>query len=104
MMRRHSALTTRAQVARPLRVKHRVGRVEVAGVVLPVGPDLHVEQVVHQVVRHVGEHDADGRHREPAPVHVGVAIDREQTGDCGGDQGHGQHARPGEIEPLRNWV
>ena len=43
------------------------GEYRLRGIVLAVGADLEVEQVVHQVVRHVREHDADGREREPAP-------------------------------------
>ena len=108
MIARHIALTTSAHPASPLARdharQHGVRRVEVARVVLAVGADLEVEEVVHQVVGHVREHDADRREREPSPRDVGVAVDREQARDRGRDQRHREHAGAGQVEPLRHRV
>ena len=85
MIARHSDVddqrVRRELAARHHTRQHRVRRVQVARVLLAVGPDLEVEQVVHEVVRHVREHETDRRQREPSPCDVGVAVHREQPGD-----------------------
>ena len=64
-MTRSRKLTNSDARSRPLAAdhpgQHRVRRVERPRVVLGVEADLDVEQVVHQVVGHVGQHDADQR-------------------------------------------
>ena len=79
-------------------------RVEVARVVGGVGPDLEVEEVVHDVVRHVREHDADRGEGEEAPVDARVAVDGEQPAEARGHERHRQHAGPGDPQPLRDRV
>ena len=83
---------------------HRVRRVEVAGVVGGIGADLEVEEVVHDVVRHVREHDAETGEGEVRPVDARIAEHREQSGEAGGHEGHREHARPGQPQPLRHGV
>ena len=74
MIARQIALTTSAHAGEPLACdhtrQHRMGRVEIAREVLTVGPDLEVEEIVHEVVGHVREHDAGRGEREPSPRHV----------------------------------
>ena len=74
---------------------HRVRRVEVARVVLGVGADLEIEEVVHDVVRHVREHEAERGKREEAPVDVRVAEHGEQPAESGRDERHRAALRRG---------
>ena len=108
MITRHSALTTSAHAGEASLGDHarkdRVRRVQIPRIVLAIGADAEVEEVVHQIVGHVREHDADRGQREPSPGDVGVAVHGEQTRHCGGNQGHRQHAGPGQIEPLRDQI
>ena len=108
MIARQIKLTTSAHAGEALAGdharQHRVRRVQVAGVVLAVGADAQVEEVVHQVVGHVGADDPDQGEGEPAPRDVVAPVDREQSGDRPGHQGHGENPGPGQVQPLRNRV
>ena len=83
---------------------HRVRRVEVAGIVLRVGADLEVEEIVHDVVRHVREDEPDRGDGEESPVGVRTAERGEQSTEPGRDQGHWEHTGTGEPQPLRHRV
>ena len=82
----------------------RMGRVQGPRVAVGVGADFEVEEIVHQIVGDVGEHQPDRRQREQAPPHVLVVIRREQSRDCGCGERHRQHRRARDHEPARYGV
>ena len=83
--------------------QHRVGRVEGAGVGRGVRPHLDVEQVVHEIVGHVGQDEADEGEDEQAGTEPGT-VDGQQRRPRPGHQGHGQDRSPGEHQPARHGV
>ena len=84
-------------------LEDRVGRVHGPRVVGLVQPRRAVEQVVHQVVGRVGQHDPEEGQSEQPGVEV-VVVDGEQAGDEPGGERHGQHRGPGQEEPLADDV
>ena len=91
---------------------HRMRRVEVARVVRGVGADLEVEEVVHEVVGHVREHETDRREREQPPVdarrrgrrRAARRGRRRPSSSAGRRRGSGRAtSRPGRARPRAGW-
>ncbi len=78
-------------------------RVEGPRIVGRVRTDLDIEEIVHQVVGHMGEDDPDeGQHEEPT-VEAGLSH-REQGGDGTGGQCHREHRGPRQHQPPAHEV
>ena len=80
-------------------------RVERARVVGGVVADLGVGEVVHQVVRQVGDDDADDGERDVEPVDRGpAAMAASSTAMQTRGEGHRQDAGAGHDEPAGHAV